>query len=389
MRLVIVGFADSVHTARYLQLLEGTGWEVHLVGSTNVTHLHPELPPVSVYPAIPPAVPEGSRVAAAEPDYRDDRTVAGRVELLGRVIDEVRPHVVHSHEIQHGGVLVERLRRQRGAVGARWLVTNWGSDIFRYGRSRLHAPLIRAVLAGCDYYGSECHRDVAIARAFGLRGQVVGVWPVAGGIDVSKMSLLRLPGPTSARRAVSMKGLVGEFPQRQVILEAIERCASLLEGWELCGYQMDPRLEVSVQDLADNVGMRYTRLSLSSAWESAHDELLAMHGRSRVSLSLNRTDGLGTSFLEAMAMGSFPIHSAGSCGSELTPPGRGALFLPATDVDAVSEALRRALTDDVLVDEAAAINARVAAEHLDRRKTRARVIDAYERIACDASLALA
>ena len=111
-----------------------------------------------------------------------------------------------------------------------------------------------------------------------------------------------------------------------------------------------------------------------------------MHGRARVSLALNRSDALSTSFLEAMAMGSFPVQSSSSCGNEIIPPGRGAAFVPATDVDAVTAALRRALTDDALVDTAAEINRPACAEHLDRRRIRARVIDAYERILGDAAL---
>ena len=111
-----------------------------------------------------------------------------------------------------------------------------------------------------------------------------------------------------------------------------------------------------------------------------------MHGRARVSLALNRSDALSTSFLEAMAMGSLPVQSSSSCGSEITPPNQGALFVRATDVDAVTTALRRALTDDALVDAAAEINERACAEHLDRRRTRARVMDAYERILDDSAL---
>jgi hypothetical protein len=381
VRIVVVGFVESVHMARYLQLLEGTGWEVHLVGSSNAISRHPELPEIAVYPSTSVAVPGEAGSGGEGVDW----SFGARAELLGSVIDKVRPHVIHSHEIQHAGALVQRVKRQRGALGAKWLVTNWGSDIMWYGRGQLNAALIRSVLTSCDYYGSECHRDVVLARAFGLKGQVVGVWPVAGGIDLSKAASLRSRGPTSARRAIAMKGQVGGTHQGPVTLEAISRCAGLLEGWELCGYQMNTELEARAQELAERRGMQYSRLSLALAQDSPHDDVLAMHGRSRVSLSLNRTDALGTSFLEAMAMGSFPVHSAGSCGHELTPPGRGALFVSATDVNAVTHALRRALTDDALVDQAATINAGIAAEHLDRQRTRARVIDAYERIAADAS----
>ena len=36
----------------------------------------------------------------------------------------------------------------------------------------------------CDYYSAECHRDVALARQFGLRKPVFAVCPNSGGIDI-------------------------------------------------------------------------------------------------------------------------------------------------------------------------------------------------------------
>ena len=131
--------------------------------------------------------------------------------------------------------------------------------------------------------------------------------------------------------------------------------------------------------------MAFSQLSDIRVRDSPRDDLLAMHARARVSIGLNRSDGLSTSFLEAIAMGSFPVQADTACGRELTPAGRGALFVPHDDVDAVAAALRRALTDDALVDGAAAINAHVTAEFLDRRRIRARVLDAYDRVVTDAA----
>lgn len=371
MRLLVVGFADSVHIARYLQLLEGAGWDVHLCDSHAGGAPHPELPDVTVH------VPDAPR------------TFGERVEHLLGLIDDIRPDIVHSHEIQAGGALVAAARRRAGASRPPWLVTNWGSDILWWGRDPVFIGTLRSVLSTCDYYGAECHRDVALARAFGLRGRVVGVWPVAGGIDVEHATRLRTPGPTSARRALAVKGAVSWSGQGRLAYEAVERCADLLGGWEVCGYQMPSELGERYEALAAAAGFRYTELSKADARQSSHDDLLAMHGRARVSLGLNRTDAMSTSFVEAIAMGSFPVQSSTACGNEITPAGRGALFVPPADADAVARALRRALTDDALVDAGAEINARAVAEHLDRRRTRARVLDAYERIVGDVALAAA
>ena len=51
--------------------------------------------------------------------------------------------------------------------------------------------------------------------------------------------------------------------------------------------------------------------------------------------------------------------------------------------------MRRALSDDVLVDSAAAINGSIVAEHLDREVVRARYVDIYRRVVADAALVAA
>jgi glycosyltransferase involved in cell wall biosynthesis len=182
-----------------------------------------------------------------------------------------------------------------------------------------------------------------------------------------------------------MKGDVSPIVCGDVAFEAVERCGDLLTGWELCAYQMHADLDDRARDFVDRIGARYSRLSFTTARDSPHDAMLAMHGRSRVSLALNRSDALSTSFLEAMAMGSFPVHSWTSCGNELAADGFGALFVPPDDVDAVEAALRRALTDDQLVDAARPPNSWAVEEHANRRLVRELVLDAYERIVASAA----
>ena len=240
---------------------------------------------------------------------------------------------------------------------------------------------------GCDYYSAECHRDVALARAFGLRGKVVGLWPATGGIDMSHVEHLRVPGPTSARRTIAVKGMTGSFGQGHCAFQAIARCAHLLEGWEICTYYADPALARQYDELAGSHGVRHTSVSTMDR-PTSHDDHLAMHGRARVSIGFNRSDALSMSFVEAMAMGSFPVQSSSSCGREVAIPGRGALFVAPSDVDGLASALGRALTDDALVDSAAELNQAVCRTWFDVRKVRPQVLDAYERILDDKRLEL-
>ena len=119
------------------------------------------------------------------------------------------------------------------------------------------------------------------------------------------------------------------------------------------------------------------------ATPAGHDDVLAMHGRARASISLAESDAICTSFLEAMVMGSFPIQSDTGCAQAWAEHGRTAMFVSPGDPEEVAAALRIALTDDELVDRAAEENALTAAARLDRETVLARAIEGYERVAAD------
>jgi hypothetical protein len=57
--------------------------------------------------------------------------------------------------------------------------------------------------------------------------------------------------------------------------------------------------------------------------------------------------------------------------------------VPPEDVDAIERALRRALSDDALVDFAAPHNLQLARERLDMSVVRPAVLAMYERVAAD------
>ena len=111
-----------------------------------------------------------------------------------------------------------------------------------------------------------------------------------------------------------------------------------------------------------------------------HREMLKAHGQARISIGLSISDAISTSFLEAMTMGSFPIQSDTSCANEWAEHGRTAFFVSPEDPEVVEAAIRRALTDDALVDSAATANWLTAQERLDANLIRPAVIEMYRRV---------
>lgn len=387
MRLLIVAVANSVHTGLYLNLLRDSGWEVELFDSQHGGVPHPDLPAVRVHTAHSHEQNPGDLFTIVPPASGSTVLFEDRARELSELIDEFQPDLIHSHEIQHSGALVDLARGLRGGrLPVPWLQTSWGSDVSMYGRHPNYVGRIESVLRAADYFGSECHRDVALARSMGFQGDCVGVWPVVGGLDVEHVRKLSRQGPTSERRTLAVKGVLGSVARGEVALAALELVGPLMEGYEVCTYQTNEGLEPGFRKVVERNGGTYNCLSMAAASSVPHDEILAMHGRARVSLALNNSDGMSSSFMEAVTAGSFPVHSEGSCGRETVPAGRGAIFVSATDPEDVAAAVRRGLTDDELVDSAREINERASAEYYDRSRIRARILDMYERILDQAAL---
>jgi glycosyltransferase involved in cell wall biosynthesis len=168
-----------------------------------------------------------------------------------------------------------------------------------------------------------------------------------------------------------------------VALRAIEMCADVLKGYRVKVYSPMPRYmtELQVQLIAQSTG-----LDIELMDQVSHHEMLALHGRARISISLSISDGLCTSFTEALAMGSFPIQSATACADEWITDGVSGFLVPAEEPEIIAERLRRAVLDDALVDRAAEINAEIAATRLNHRRIRDVVIhDYYEYVFGDRS----
>ncbi len=114
--------------------------------------------------------------------------------------------------------------------------------------------------------------------------------------------------------------------------------------------------------------------------QATHDEMLAYFGSARMYLGISISDGISTSVLEAMAMGTFPIQTDTACCDEWFEDGVGGFAIPPDDFETICDRFDRALTDDALVDSAAEINWRTVETRLDRAVIAPAVLDFYRQI---------
>lgn len=389
MRILFVAMSHSVHTARWLNQLNGQSWDVHLFPSMDVSGVHPDLRNVTVYRTFYARQRDRDKSVRLRgiPVISEDISYVGRKALerkwpygrklqLKNVIQWLHPDIIHSMEIQHAGYLTLEVKKRCLGRFPPWIVSNWGSDIYLFGRLAQHADKIKEILATCDYYSCECQRDVQLAKQMGLRGEVLPVLPNTGGYDLARIAQFRQPGPASRRRLILLKGYTGWSGRALVGLRAIELCADKLKGYNVAVYLAEDDVKIAAELVSQSTGIPIEVIPYSP-----HEDMLRLFGRARVSIGLGISDAISTTLLEAMVMGSFPIQSCTACADEWIVDGQSGFIVPPEDPEPIAAAIRRAVSDDALVDRAAELNAKVAQERLDKAIIRPQVIAMYEKIA--------
>jgi len=89
--------------------------------------------------------------------------------------------------------------------------------------------------------------------------------------------------------------------------------------------------------------------------------------------------------LESIAMGAFPIQSNTSCADEWIVDGKSGFIVPPEDPEIIASALRKAISDNNLIDNAASINEETAKKYLDYGVIREKVIKFYTDLGTDKS----
>ncbi len=394
MKILFVAMTESIHTARWIRQLDGLGWDIHAFPG-KLPILHPRLNgAVAFHGPLPGqftsklaqaakaapgplrrALSLGKRVAdGVASKIRNEKKPASGARLA-KVIEQVRPDIVHSLEMQHGGYLTMEARRLLAGQFPAWVYTNWGADIHYFGEMDEHAGRIREVLRHLDYYTCECQRDVELAKDFGFAGEFLPVVPIAGGISLDKIKPWRRPGPISDRKIIMLKGYHGWVYRSDVAIEALRRCGDALDGYVLRVYLASGEIKDMLKSLTRDTGLPHEIIPYSS-----HEEILREHGQARVSIGLSHSDGVSTSFLEALAMGSFPIQSCTACADEWVVDGQTGFIVPPDDPEKVAQALRRALVNDDLVDQAAHLNWLTAKAKLDLEVVAGVAVDFYKHV---------
>jgi glycosyltransferase involved in cell wall biosynthesis len=394
MRILFVAQAVSIHTARWINQLKDEGWDIHLFDMRG-SFPHAALRGITEYSLLfPRKIPGSKPVSYDHPfflkygldpfplslvGFFTRRIFRNRVKLLSRVIQSLQPDIIHSIEMQAESYpLLDVIPLLGGKLPAPWIVTTWGSDIYYYQQFPEHVEKIHGVLQNCQYLLPDCKRDEVLAREHGFTGVIPLILPGAGAYAVSEMQKMIQPGPVSRRRLIMLKGYQSWAGQALQALKALEACAEYLKDFEVIVYSATPSVLDEVVKIQKN-----GKLNISILPRSPHFKLLKLFGKARVAIGINRTDGIPNAMLEAMTMNAFPIQSDTNAISEWIRDGVNGLMVDPEDLDQIVDAIKRAITDDDLVNRAAEVNTDIVYQRLDVSIVKSQVIEMYKSIAAD------
>jgi len=361
--VLIIGIANSIHTARWLSQFDGADLNFILFPSTPSRTIHPLIAEM-VSGARGPKVSVPYRLSLlAMPLALLDVFTRNRIRfyLLNRIL-KVNPQieVIHAVELQHAGYLSLGITR-KNLSSRRLIVTNWGSDIFWFQRFRLHENRLSRLLNKADEYSCECSRDVDLANEFGFRGKVHEVLPNAGGISDTILDSEMSSNLPSSRRIILVKGYTRFVGLADIALQSLAKVGSEISDFEIVVYSTDPKTRRIIKRLKRTTNLNIRAIAKHGM---SHEQMLQLFTSARIYIGISRSDGISTSLLEAMSTGCFPIQTSTSCASEWVTDGLSGFLVGHEDINQIASAIREALVNDSLVDSAAELNRATAQARL-------------------------
>ena len=362
-KVLVVCMVDSIHSARWIEQFRDQPVDFVLFPSTPNRQVHPRLKALLSHAAsdgltarIAPFAGKLS-IPLWGLDLILDDHVRGR--LLRREIRRFAPDYVHALELNNGGYVASRAYAGVEDSMPPLIATNWGSDIYWFQRSPKHARRIGDLMRRARYYSAECNRDIDLAITHGFTGDAFDVFPNAGGFSTTQLAAQH--SRPAERQVVVVKGYEGWVGRASIALQAVELAKEEFAGRPIVVYSANLKTQRLAAGLARRTGLDVT---VHPKRALSHQQMMDLFASARAYIGISLSDGISTSLLEAMVAGAFPIQTNTSCADEWIVDGSTGIIVDAADLDGIAAAVRRALTDDALVDAAAAANHEVAIARL-------------------------
>ena len=336
-RVLLVCMLDSIHSAHWIQRFSNSDVSIEVYPSQKFRHVHPK---------IVEQLNQSSNIKLAGRSRLMPLFVLGykdflineflsklcrrnkRRESLQAHLDTGAFNFVHALEIQAAGYLSAELSLKSGT---QLIVTNWGSDIYYFKDLPTDAALIRNLLQKTHRYSAECVRDYDLARNMGFAGLELPIIPNSGG-----NSYITTENTVQKEMLIVAKCYGGRFGRGDLAIKAVSRLLQSGSEFRIFFYSVSNEYEKEIVALQRIFPGQIDFSTIRRG--KSHPELMDLFKRARIYLGCSTSDGISTSFLEALSHGVFPIQTNTSCANEWVEKGIHA-SLVSLDVDQISTEL--------------------------------------------------
>ena len=146
-----------------------------------------------------------------------------------------------------------------------------------------------------------------------------------------------------------------------IALKACQIISEVLRDFEIILYSSDVKSRRIARKLSRDNGLNIT---MYKKHQLSHEKMLELFRNARVYIGISESDGISTSLLDAISSGCFPVQTDTSCANEWISDGTTGSLVDFRDLEGIASAIQVALTDSVLVDNAALINIETAKARL-------------------------
>ena len=402
MKILFVAMPGSIHTARWISQISSSscGWELYLFPSLRNRFgfsIHSELNNIIIFRSFMDLKIRRSfhqkikflrnffflhAFIYAFYQCIKSRSISKFSSLIRAFelkwcIKKLKPDIIHTLETQNAGYLAIQSKYSMDKDSfPLWIHSNWGIDLDFFQNFHDHRKSIHDVLTNINCFIYEGERDKLLASKHGYDGHLFYKFPVGGGYKINDHFFSKFAKRPAERKIILLKGYQNEVRRALFALRALERCADILSNYLIVIYSAHADVVAKANILSHQKKLRtYISPTIS------HLEMFKLLAETRISITVNLSDGVPNSMLEAMIMGTFPIQSFTSCADEWIVDGETGFLVPPEDPEIIEIAIRRAVTDDELVNRAAKENFKICKERLDYDLLKSKTIEMYLTVA--------
>lgn len=356
-KVLFICFADSPHSQSWIDLIDPLEFEVRVFAYPAA--FGDQYPPIPwSQPTYTIEYPHKKRISNKVyylfPNIRwviflSNLLFKYRLPISRRwlrlIIKQWKPDIIHSLSFRMGGFLTydvfEKIQKQNRP---KWVISSWGTEINFGIKEDQSKKKISACLQDCDWFISDCQRDIDNAKSLGLSQEKLA-WefpiPGAGGIDLDKVKKYK-KDIKDRNLIIIPKAYESTTNKTLPILEAVKINEQLLDNYKIFLLMTSQE----VKNYATNFLPNNLLSKIIFLPTIPKDEFFELLGKARMMIAPSISDGTPNVMLEAMALGAIPIMSPISSIQEWITDGENGFLPHALFPNEIALAIKQAISND-------------------------------------------